>query len=247
MFVDVHCHLDDEKFNDLNSVINNAKANGVKAIISNGINYESNLRTLEIAEKYSIVKPALGLYPLEALKLTDSEIKEELEFITRNKKKIIAIGEVGIDYHYSNEKERQKKIFLEVIELSEKLKLPLIIHSRKAEQDVVDLLKSSNVKKAVMHSFTGKLKIAKEIIDHNWSFSIPLIIKKASNFKRLVEISPISNLLTETDSPYLGISEKINEPSNVVDVVKEISLIKKLNSDETKNLIFMNFQRIFSK
>ena len=246
MFVDVHCHLDDRKFTNLYTVIKNATSKDVKIIISNGLNHESNVKNLEISKKYSIVKPAFGIYPEDAIKLNEDGLQDEIKFINNNRNNIIAIGEVGLDGTIDSML-KQKEAFLEMIKLGEKLKLPLIVHSRKAEQDVVDLLESSNVKKAVMHCFTGNLKLAKKIEDNNWKFSIPLIIKRSSNFKKLVEITSISNLLTETDSPYLNINKEINQPCNVVEIAKEISLIKNLDFDETKNLIFMNYQKLFNR
>src|SRR3989344_4094238 len=127
MIVDVHCHLTDEKFKDnLNKVISNAKKNKVVSIICNGVSFEDNLKVLGISKKYSVVKAALGVYPLNAVKLTEDELNETLNQIKNNKNKIIAIGEVGMDFKFSDEVKKQKEIFLKIIELSEKIKKPLI-------------------------------------------------------------------------------------------------------------------------
>ena len=122
ILVDVHAHLDLKEFDsDLDEVIKRAEVAGVKAIISNGINYKSNRKTLELSKKYSIIKPALGLYPDDAIKLTQEQIQDELNFIEKNKDKIIAIGEVGLDYKYCKKKQEhdlQKEILLKIINLS---------------------------------------------------------------------------------------------------------------------------------
>jgi TatD DNase family protein len=245
MFVDVHAHLDDKQFQkDLPEVIERAKAAGVTTIINNGSDMESNRKTLELSKKFSIIRPALGFYPGFAQNLTLQEIDREIEFIRKSKP--IAIGEVGLDFYHEHNKNKQTEIFQKFITLAEKLKLPLIVHSRKAEKEVVDLLLSSKLKKVILHCYTGKLKIARIAEDNGFSFSIPPIVINSKQFQQLVEQTSISNLLTETDSPYLSaIKSERNEPKNVVDTVKKIAEIKNLDKLETKNLIFMNFQRIF--
>ena len=124
MLVDVHSHLDAKQFkNNLDSVIQRAKNKSVKKIITNGTNIKSNRKTLEISKKYSMVEAALGLFPSDALKLSDIELEKEIEFIKKNKKSIIAIGECGLDYHWNKNHKKQKQIFEKFIKLSEKLNL----------------------------------------------------------------------------------------------------------------------------
>lgn len=250
LLADVHAHLDHNSFNsDLNSVVDRAEKAGVKVIINNGIDIESNRKTLEISEKYAIVKPALGLYPIEALKLSDGEIDDELSFIDRNKRKIIAIGEIGLDYHWEKDKnqiKRQQKIFEKIISLAEKTKKPVIVHSRNAEQDVFEMLNSSKIKKVVIHCFGGSLKLAKDIADNGFFFSIPTNIVKSGHMQKLVEQTNINQLLTETDCPYLSpFPEKRNEPAFVAEALKKIAEIKGFNEEETANSVFMNYERSF--
>ena len=244
ILVDVHAHLD--YLEDLDSVIDSAKKNNVKIIISNGINPETNRKTLVISKKYDIVKAALGIYPLELKELNEEEIEKELLFIKKNKDNLIGLGEVGIDYKYGEEiKNKQKDLFLKFIELSEKIKTPLIIHSRKAESDVIDLLESSKAK-AVLHSFEGNFKLVKKATDLGYYFSIPTNIVRSEHFQKLVEETDINQLLTETDSPYLSpYPDKKNQPSFVIESVKKIADIKKLDSEEVANNIFMNYQKLF--
>jgi len=244
ILVDVHAHLD--YLEDLDSVIDNAKKNNVKTIISNGTNPESNRKTLEICKKYDFVKAALGIYPIELKKLSEEDVEKELSFIKKNKKIIVGLGEVGIDYKYGGTiKNKQINLFKQFIELSQKIKKPLIIHSRKAEQDVIDLLESSKAK-VVLHSFEGNFKLVKKAADLGYYFSIPTNIVRSEHFQKLVEETDINQLLTETDSPYLSpFPDKKNEPSFVIESVKKIAEIKNLDIEETANNVFMNYQKVF--
>jgi TatD DNase family protein len=242
LLIDTHAHLD--YFKDVGAIIENAKKAGVKAIIANGLNAKSNRATLALSKKYTIIKPALGIYPVDALKLTEEEIDKEIEFIS--KQKITAIGEVGLDYHWVKDKnEEQKIIFQKFIKLAEKMKKPLIVHSRKAEADTIEILESAKVK-VVMHCFGGNLKLAKKVQENGWFFSIPTSIVYDNHFQKIVEQMPMSQILTETDSPYLSpFKGKTNEPANIIEAVKKIAEIQKLDVKETANIIYMNYQNLF--
>ncbi len=248
MIADVHAHMTYEDYaNDINEVIKRAEKENVAVIISAGTKHENNVATLGLAKEYSIIKPALGLYPLEALELSDKEIDSTLEFIKKNKNKIIAISEVGIDYYTTSEqKEKQIAVFQKVIKIGEETNLPLIIHSRKAELEVIELLEKSKLKKIVMHCFGGNLKLVKRIEDNGWFLSIPTNIVFSTHFQTIVNQTSINKILTETDSPYLSpIKGERNEPSFIKHTIKKISEIKSLDYREVENILFMNFQRLF--
>ena len=247
MIVDVHAHLTDNYFNDkLDKIINNAKKNNIVHIISNGINLEDNKKVLEISKKYNIVKAAFGFYPDDIIKSTFEEIEKNLEFIKKNKNKIIAIGEVGLDLYHNKELKKQKEIFIKIIELAEKINKPLIIHSRKAEKECIEILKELQFKKALFHSFTGNFKLVKEIEKNNWMLSIPCNIVRSEHFQNIVKNFNLNQILTETDSPYLSpYKNKMNEPSFIVETIKIISKLKNLEKNEIKNIILKNFQNFF--
>ena len=250
MFIDVHCHLNFEHFDvDRDEVINRAIKTGLKVIVNSGTNHKENLETLDLASKYPhIIKASLGLYPTYVSKLSEDELNKELEFIKLHKDKIIAIGEVGLDHKFEDDHTKQKSAFLKIIKLAEKIDKPLVIHSREAEKEVVEILESTNLKKINFHCFTGNFKLVKKIVDKGWCLSIPPTIIRGLHFQGLVDIVPITQLLTETDSPFLSPPPKVrNEPSNVKIVVEKISEIKNMNVDEAKNNIFSNFQKIFLK
>ena len=262
MLVDVHAHLYSIKFKGkLDEVIDRARRAGVKHIITSGVNEVTNRKILEIADKYDIVHPSFGIYPIDALakEIKSGEaadfppdtkafdISRELEWIAENKDKTIAVGECGLDFNYGKEYEKeQKENFQKVIEMVEKINKPIIVHTRKAELDCVEMLESSKIKNIIMHCFCGRKHLVKRIADNGWSFSIPPIIVRLQQFQIMAEIVNISQILTETDSPYLSpYPNKINEPAYVAETIKKISEIKGMTKEDTAQNIFMNYQKIF--
>lgn len=259
LLVDAHCHLDHCYFkDDLDQVIENAKKAGVKVIITSGINPESNRKALVLAEKYNIVKVSLGIYPVDALqKEIDTgeypmqpnvfNVDEELRFIEHNKEKCVAIGECGLDYFWIKDRNpEQKALFSKMIQLAEELKKPIIIHSRKAEEECIEMLESSKLKKIILHCFSGKKSLVKQAADHGWHFTIPTNVVRSHQFQDMVKMVNISQLLTETDAPYLSpFKEKRNEPAFVLETIKKIAELKKMDVEEVANNVFMNYQHIF--
>ena len=263
MLIDIHSHLDHCYFkDDLDKVISDAKKANVKVILTAGINPEKNKRTLEIAKKYDIVKPCLGIYPIQNnnnelnneknknnknLKENKINIDKEIKFIEKNKNKIIAIGEVGLDYFWvKNNINEQKNLFEKMINLAEKLKKPIIVHSRKAEQDCIDMLQSSKLKKIIMHCFTGKKSLVKNIVDNGWFLTAPTCITRSTQFQENIKLIPINQLFCETDAPYLTpFKNKRNEPAFVVEAYKKLAEIKGMELKDVINNIYMNFQNIF--
>ena len=253
MYFDIHCHLDHPLLNAAQAV-NNAKIAGLSHIFTVGINPETNRKTMDLAKQYDIVKACLGIYPLEPLQVEAQEesypetkpfnIDEEIAWM--KKQEFSLVGEVGLDYASIKDKNKeQKELFQKMIELAEKLKKPIVIHSRKAEQDCIDMLSSSKLKKVVMHCFCGKKSQVKSIVDKGWFLSIPPIIMRATQFQQNVDLAPITQLLTETDAPYLGpTKEEVNEPKNVVVTVKKIAEIKGMEAEEVKRNLYMNLQRL---
>lgn len=247
MLVDVHAHLDSNKFeNEINNVINRAKEKEVKVIINNGTNVKSNRETLKLSFEFKIIFPSLGLYPWDAIKLSKEEIKNELNFIKNQK--IISLGEIGLDYFYGQNPldiKKQKEVFISFLDLAKEINKPVIVHSRKAEKDVLRILSKYDLK-VVLHCFNGDINLAKEGLKRNYCFSIPPIIERSERFQKLVEFLPIDNILTETDSPYLSSKQgQVNEPVFVVEAVKKISEIKKITLKETEDKIWNNFKKVF--
>ena len=250
-FIDVHAHLDRYPEDELPAIISNAKSAGVSIIVSSGIDNCSNRKVLEICKKYDIVKASLGLYPPDALmeeKETDAlpDLDEELAFIEKNRNHIVSIGEIGLDYFNGKDKDLQKKFFIELLNLAKKIDKPVIIHSRKAESDALDILESMQMKKVVLHCFSGKKSLIKRAADLGYYFSIPTNIVRAQNFQDLVKNVNINQLLTETDSPFLSpFKDRRNEPAFVVESAKKIAEIKGFELKEVENNILMNYKNMF--
>ncbi len=257
--IDIHCHLDHPFYDkDRDEVVNRAKDKGVSLIITNGINPKTNRQSLELAKKYDIVQPALGIYPIEAFANEANEnpewpheefnVDEEISFIRENAKSIAAIGEVGLDAVDPSALESQTAVFRKMISLAQELDLPLIVHSRKAEEQVINILEEMKAKKVIMHCFGGNKKLVKRAADLEFSFSIPPNIIRSHHFQMIVSIVGINYILTETDGPFLAPEQnQRNEPSNIPITIKKIAEIKGTTEEETANNIYMNYQRLFSK
>ena len=264
MYIDAHCHLDHPRFkDDLDEVITKAKEAGVVAIISQGVNHESNKRVLDIASRHDNVKAALGLYPVEAPNVmlhpdiiddyiieSDATVDETLAFIEANKDNIVAIGEVGIDLKETDDKEPQIENLKKIIALAKKLKKPMILHTRKAEELVLDLLEESGIDKKLvhLHCFCGKKKLIRKGVELGYTFSVPCAITRAQNFQLLVDMVPITQLLTETDGPYMPPDKDADRslPQDVKVTIDWIAKIKGMTHQEVRDSIFMNYQRMYA-
>ncbi len=251
MYFDMHCHLDDDAFRDtLASVVERAHAAGLKLIISNGTNQQSNENVRAICAAHPLVRPAYGLYPTEE----GSEFDDDRVFTWIREQALhgayppVAIGEIGLD-GVEPVTELQRVRFRKACLLAQELRLPIIVHSRKAESLVfeeLELLRFSGF--VILHCFGGSKKLVEEGIRRKYFFSIPATIARAQQFQMIVQLTPISQLLTETDSPYLSARKEDfpNEPAAVVGTVEHIAEIKKINANECKQLLFMNAQRLFA-
>ncbi len=258
MLIDIHCHLDHVTLNKrINEVVENAKNAGLKVILAAGVNPETNRMTLELSKKFDIIKASLGIYPPETLQKEIDDggyplkpnifsVDEEISFIEKNKDKISSVGECGLDYGRDEDKEKQKDIFKKMIALAERVKKPIIVHSRKAEPDAIDILESSSIKKVLLHCFCGRKNVVKRAAELGYYFSIPTNVVRAQNFQLMAEEVDINQLFCETDSPYLSpFRGKTNEPAFVAESYKKIADIKGMELKEVVNNIWMNWQRVF--
>lgn len=245
-FADVHAHLELFTERERKAVIDRALEKGVKAIITNGGNPDSNRKSLKLQEKYEIVKAALGLYPLDAVGMPYSEVNRELEFMKNGSGKFVAFGEVGLDYEKAADRRKQQDVFESQLELAGKLRKPVIVHSRKAEKEVIETLISSGCKKVVLHAFHGNMKLVKQAIEAGFYFSIPSNVLRSSHFQKLVGITDVKSLLTETDAPFLGPYEgRKSEPAYVSLSVHKIAEIKKEGVGAVAEAIYNNYKKMF--
>ena len=254
MIADSHCHLDyDILYNELDAVINRASRNNVKLLLTICTTLESFKKIKIIVDKYLNIFGTFGIHPHESRNFIN--INSDLIVKHKNEhKKIIGIGETGLDYHYAHsEKVIQKKIFIEHIKAAKELDIPLIVHSRNAEFDTFEILKNNmqdNKLKVIIHCFTGNKDFAKKLISLGCYISISGIItfKNTSELTEAVAFIPLDKLLVETDSPYLAPIPnrgKNNEPSFITHTVDKLSMIKKLDKNIIVENTTNNFKRLF--
>ena len=247
MFIDTHCHIVSEYYDDIENVIKNAIDNDVLKIIVNGYNMQSNREVLELVKKYDIVYGALGIQPEELYDYNDNSLKFIEEHI--NDEKIIAVGEIGLDYHYDTDKDLQKELFKRQLEIAYKYNKPVIIHSRDCIQETYNILKESKVK-GTMHCYSGSKEMALEFIKIGFSIGIGGVstFKNAKNIVDVIKYIPLEYIILETDSPYLTPEPyrgKKNEPMYIPIIAKRVADIKDLDIKEIERTTTDNARRLF--
>ena len=254
MIADSHCHLDySHLFDQLNDVVKRAQSNQVKYLLTICTTLESFERIKLIIDKYINIYGTFGIHPHESKKYTNVNFQFILNKI-RKYKKVIGIGETGLDFYYNHsDKKTQKVSFIEHIHAASELNIPIIVHSRNAEIDTYEILKSemknSNLK-VLMHCFTGSKNFANKLIDLNCYISVSGIItfKNSTELAATISSIPMEKLLVETDSPFLAplpYRGKFNEPSYIVHTVEKLSKIKKTSKETIMNSTTDNFKRLF--
>ena len=245
--IDTHAHMCDPGFDgDRDAVLERARQAGVKAIIAVGEDLADARKNVALAKKYPILKPAAGLYPTH---LNLEQAYQMADFIRENKSRIVAIGEVGLDYWVVKEdskKALQREILKVFIELSKELNLPLNMHSRSAGRHSIALLLESNAARVQMHAFDGKAAAALPAVEAGYFFSIPPSVIRSRQKQKLVKRLPLSCLLIETDSPVLGPApNERNEPANIGQSVKAIAQIKDISEEEVMTAVSENTGRLY--
>lgn len=261
MYVDVHSHLTHEDFaNDLPEVVQRAEKAGLGAIIVNGLEPRSNRRILDLATRYPIIKPALGIYPIDAINgLTESlphpvaqfDADQEIAFIEEQiiAGRVFAIGECGLDGYWVGQETfaEQERVFEALIEKAKRHDLPLIIHTRKREERAMEILAHHKVELVDFHCYGGKSKPALQAAEkYGWYFSIPANARRSDSFRKLLKELPRDRILTETDCPYLAPEKgERNEPANVVGTVALLAELRGMSVDAAEDLVWTNYKRLF--
>ena len=255
MIVDSHCHLDfPNLYDNLEQVVARAESNKVKYLLSICTTTESFKKIELIIKKYKNIYGTFRIHPHESEKHKDIDRKHIVE-IKKNFNKVIGIGETGLDYYYNHsDKKIQQKIFIEHLEAASQLNIPVIVHSRSAEEDTYEILKNASKKrslKILMHCFTGSTKFAKKLIDLNSYISVSGIItfKNSTDLVKTISVVPIEKLLVETDSPYLApvpFRGKPNEPSYIIHTIEKLSQIKNITKQEVMKNTTNNFKKLFN-
>ena len=250
MLFDTHVHLNDPEFPDYKKVIEDARNNNVNTMLVVGYDLESSKKAVQLANEYPFIYASVGIHPSEANKDYDKDLIELEKLIT---KKVVAIGEIGLDYHYEEiNKDKQKELFILQLKLAKKYNLPISIHSRDACNDTFTILKEYKecYKKGVMHCYAYSLEMAYEFIKLGLYLGIGGVVtyKNAKEVKRVVENIELKYIVLETDCPYLTpvpFRGKRNEPRFVNYVANEITLIKKIDIVTTEKETYKNACDLF--
>ena len=243
MFTDTHCHVLKEYYDNIDEILNNAKGNCVDRIINAAYNYESSLEVLDLINKYDNVYGVVGLHPENCLEDFDYNIFNNLP------DKIVGIGEIGLDYHYGKEDmDKQIEIFHKQLKIAQELNLPVVIHSRDATLDTMNILREYKVK-GVLHSFSGSYETAVEYIKMGYKLGVNGVVtfKNAKLKEVYAKLTP-KDIILETDSPYLTPEPyrgHRNEPSYILDIAKYMADLYGITIEELSTIINQNIRDIF--
>lgn len=248
MFTDTHCHLYNEYYEEgIDSIYEKMEQSKINRVINNGCDAKSNKEVIELLGKYSWMYGAIGIHPESA----DTYSEEDLKFVEEhiNDPKVVAVGEIGLDYYWTKEtRDKQKELFEYQLSLAERVNKPVIIHSREATQDTIDILKKYKVT-GVIHSFSGSYETACIYIKMGYLLGINGVITfKNCNLKDVVEKLDLGNIVLETDSPYLTpvpYRGKRNDPSHVWEIAEYIANLKGVSVEELSKETNGNIARCF--
>ena len=254
MLVDSHCHLDmldyDKLGLDLDGVIAAAKAQGVERILTIGVDLQHAQRVIDIANQYDEVFASVGLHPSEKVDV-EPTIEDFLPLATQSK--VIAIGEMGLDYYYNDSGlENQRERFRQQIRLAREVNKPIIIHTRQAPEDTITIMREEGAEQVggVMHCFTESIELAQQALELGFyiSFSGIVTFKNAQNVRDVLDIVPLDRILVETDAPYLTpvpYRGKPNQPGHVSYVAAKVAELKQVDVETLASTTTANFQRCF--
>ena len=254
-FFDSHAHLNDEKFNnDRGEIIKKLKEEGISNFINAGYSLEASKQAIQLAKKYEFIYATCGISPND-IPQSEQELWKNIEQITKLAKqnsKVVAIGEIGLDYYWNKEnKELQKQLFTKQIEIANELKLPIVIHTREAVMDTIETIKKHKViKTGVFHCCPLNRELIKEALKLNYyiSFAGPVTFKNSKNADEIIKLVPNDKILIETDSPYLSpepLRGRRNDPRNVKYIAQETANVKGISLEEIAQITKNNARKLF--
>ncbi|MGH7251427.1 MAG: TatD family hydrolase [Nitrospiraceae bacterium] len=252
MLIDTHAHLDDARFDsDRDAMIARAREAGVEHFVTIGCDLATSRAAVELADRYPFVYATVGVHPHEAKQIGDSWY-DDLRRLAQHKK-VVAYGEIGLDYHYNHSPPRlQRERFREQITLARELRLPIVVHTREAQDDTMAILKEENAADVggVFHCFSGDARLAKDALDLGFllSFSGVITFQNATMLRDIVKTVPMDRILVETDSPYLTPAPhrgQRNEPAHVRLVAGKIAAIQGMTAEQVAELTSQNARRVF--
>ncbi|MBQ1495787.1 MAG: TatD family hydrolase [Bacilli bacterium] len=246
--LDTHCHVYKEEMNNYIEIIEECNRNSISMII-NAVDIESSKEIIDLSKKYNNVYASIGIN----YDSIDKAIEKDLVLLEDliKKEKVVALGEIGLDYYWTKDnKEKQITFFKKQLELAKKYDLPVIVHARESIQDVYDILKESNVRKGSLHCFSGSLEMAKEFIKLGFKIGVdgPITYKNNKKGIEIIKNIDLKDILIETDSPYLSPEPnrgKQNSPLNLKYIVEKISDIKEISKEEVIKVTTNNAKELF--
>lgn len=250
---DTHAHLDDEIFSEnFEQIIKDIKDADVKYVVNPGCDIKTSLKAIELSEKYDFIYCGVGFHPNDTPKASTKDL-DTIKFLAE-KEKVVAIGEIGLDYHYDGyDKDKQKDFFISQIEIANQLNLPIIIHSRDASEDTYKIIKTCRHLNTpcVLHCFSQSKEMAKKYLDIGCflSFAGPVTYKNAQKLQEVAKYVPLESMFIETDSPYLTphpYRGKKNTPAYVALVGEKIAQLKNISVEEVFETTFNNAINFFS-
>lgn len=249
---DTHAHIDFPRYNkDRNKVIKRARREGVKYILDCGADLESSQRAVKLAEEFPDIYAAVGIHPHEA-SIYNIEIAKKLQELAGSKK-VMAFGEIGLDYHYDNSpRDEQRQAFRAQLRLASSLDLPVIIHSREAEEDTLNILREEwdSENGGVVHCYSSSAEMAKELLDLDFhiGFTGLITFNNLEWLRRIVSNTPIRKILVETDSPYMSPEPyrgRRNEPARVKEVARQVAKCHNLTIEKVAEITTQNGLDLF--
>lgn len=248
VFFDSHTHLMDEQYDGIrDEIVENAKKNQVMHMTTIGYNEATSTEAVRDADKYEGVYATVGLHPENVEEYSDFDFIYELA----KNPKVVAIGEIGLDYHWGGDKERQKELFIKQIEIANELGKPVVIHSRDADMDMLEILKNHNIENGfVMHCFSSSIEVLKEVLKLGAYVSIagPVTFKNARSLIEVAKLVPEDKLLIETDAPYLTPEPyrgKRNEAAYVVHTAQKIADLREISLEKLAEITTENAKRFY--
>lgn len=250
--IDAHIHLSDTEYiGHTEELIADAKNAGVAALITNSMDLKTCQNDVKLAQTYpGLVYPALGIHPWNVNVLKGNELKQTIEFIESQKGIVKAIGEIGLDYKYETIWEQQTMVFDHMLKLAENMQLPVIIHSRGTTDKIVEILPSYRLKGVLLHWFSHPMSALAKAIDKGYFITEGPPVTYSNGIREVVENTPLTNLLTETDGPVTywkkPYSGQLTKPSYIRNVVEAVAELKKIQVEDAAAQIAKNFEEFFS-
>jgi len=248
--IDAHCHVDFKEYNKNREEVLERAQEKLCAIINSGASLGGNRRTLKLNEEYpEFIYPTLGFHPHNAVKADSNIIEKALTEIITNIDKSVALGETGLDYHEiksDGHKKRQINVFNRFIDMAVDYEKPLVIHARAAEQEALEMVKKHDIPGVIFHCYGGDIQTASAIVDEGYYISLSTIISFSEHHQDLARELPLTNILTETDSPYLSPFKGRNEPAYVEEVLKTVAHVKDIPMDEVDRVTQKNAEKVFN-